>query len=277
LGTCDDVATVYEHLAHAAGLNSRVWYLEGHVVPEVQIAGSWVVYDPDLAVYYTDQNAKLLGVMDLAADTSPLTSPAAPLFPNFRAYVGYSAYVADMYATTANNFLGDDLVPYLMVPQSPQSGLISIPAGAKLSYPGRWSAVPTGTDNIVHVDVPAYANMKLELPSGFTGAVRLPLQLFEISGTGQIRLDGTTFTLGSMQLANYLARPARATRTLEVIQSSSPIQLYMLINPLRFGRGPSDELHVTGKDVWALHVAESQTDPNVVRIQSLEDLRKPVP
>ncbi len=34
---------------------------------------------------------------------------------------------------------------------------------------------------------------------------------------------------------------------------------------------------VTGKDVWALHVAESQTDPNVVRIQSLKDLRKPVP
>lgn len=276
-GFCDDVATVYMHLARAAGKTSRVWYIEGHVVPEVQIEGIWSVYDPDLAVYYTDAEAKVLGVMDLSANPSWVSSPAAPLFPDYQNYAGYSSDVAQMYATTANNSLADDVVPYLMEPQSPQSGLISIPAGAKLSYPGKWSAVPTGTDSISRVEVPAYANMKLELPSGFTGTIRLPLQLVQISGTGQIRLDGTTFTLGSAQLADYLARPTLATVTLEITQSSSRIELYMLINPLRFGRGPSDEIRVTGKDVWALRVVESQpAEANIVTADSVENLRKPV-
>jgi hypothetical protein len=276
-GICDDVALAYMHLARAAGRTSRVWYLDGHVVPEVETADGWSVYDPDLFVYYMDANARVLGVSDLSANPSLITAPINPLFPNYQVLVAHSSFVAQIYATPANNFLAEDLVPQLAAPQSPQSGLISIPADAKLSYPGTWSIVPTGTDTITRTDVPVYANMKLELPSGFTGTVRLPLQLLQISGTGQIRLDGTTFALGSTQLDDFLARPARATRTLEVTQSSSPIELYMLLNPLRFGRGPSDEIRVTGKDVWALRVVESQTaDANIVSADSVESVKKPI-
>jgi len=51
-GWCDDAAINLALLWRAAGLESRVWMLNGHVVPEVRYDASWHVMDPDAETFY---------------------------------------------------------------------------------------------------------------------------------------------------------------------------------------------------------------------------------
>jgi len=51
-GHCDDAAINLAMLWQAAGLNSRVWGLNGHVVAEVHYEGAWHVFDPDGEAFY---------------------------------------------------------------------------------------------------------------------------------------------------------------------------------------------------------------------------------
>ena len=44
-------------------------------MPEIQIGGRWVAYDPDLAVYYHRGDGAVAGVEDLGQDPSLVTSP----------------------------------------------------------------------------------------------------------------------------------------------------------------------------------------------------------
>ncbi len=52
-GYCDDFAWNLASLWQEAGLNSRVWGLEGHVVSEVYYDGGWHMYDAHKDVAYT--------------------------------------------------------------------------------------------------------------------------------------------------------------------------------------------------------------------------------
>lgn len=51
-GFCDDSATVMASLAGELGLDARVWWLNGHVVPELRIEGRWGLLDPDHEAWY---------------------------------------------------------------------------------------------------------------------------------------------------------------------------------------------------------------------------------
>lgn len=66
-GFCDDAARGIEQLARRAGLRTRVWELDGHVVSEIHFNGRWHVFDADLEQTYIHPHGHLAGVEDLAA------------------------------------------------------------------------------------------------------------------------------------------------------------------------------------------------------------------
>ena len=64
-GLCDDLSTVLVSIWQELGYEARVILLNGHVVAEVKDKHGWHMYDPDMAVYYTDSKGRVLSVEEL--------------------------------------------------------------------------------------------------------------------------------------------------------------------------------------------------------------------
>lgn len=78
-GFCDDAAHVLAALAGAAGLQARVWSLNGHVVPEVRVDGHWSLLDPDNEAYFLEADGGLIaGAETLALQPDLLDTPQLP-------------------------------------------------------------------------------------------------------------------------------------------------------------------------------------------------------
>jgi hypothetical protein len=71
-GFCDTSARTLARLADEVGLQGRIWFLQGHVVPEIKADGRWILLDPELQLYFTDpaDPKHIYGVEDLVANPS---------------------------------------------------------------------------------------------------------------------------------------------------------------------------------------------------------------
>lgn len=69
-GLCDASANALALLWEGSGLKARVWYLSGHVVPEVYYNGAWHLLDPDHEVYYLEDDGRTIASVEEVA-TSP--------------------------------------------------------------------------------------------------------------------------------------------------------------------------------------------------------------
>jgi hypothetical protein len=76
-GFCDDASAVFRNLGRYLGLETRTWWLDGHVVPEVFHDGGWHVYDVDKEAIYP-QPAGLASVDTLARSPELALSPTGP-------------------------------------------------------------------------------------------------------------------------------------------------------------------------------------------------------
>jgi len=268
-GLCGDMATSYVALARAAGYQSRVWSLGGHVVPEIKVDDRWQVYDPDLGVYYRNRDGRIAGIDELAADPTLVSDPTDPIFDDPAAWA-YSSVVTEIYASTHDNFIADAT----LLPGIPEmSGRFEIPPGAKLTYPGRWTEDPIaykafGERILREEDLPDWREIaerhdgatpypiwfhrqaKLDLPPGWTGILPLPLWLWDIHGDGSISIDDVVYEVGSELLEERLRYRVPA-RQLTVIRSTG-LSLIMQINFRRFDMSAKNTVNLTGRDVWAL-------------------------
>lgn len=105
-GYCDDVAWLFAELMQSLGFPSRVWALDGHVVPEVEYDGRWHMYDPDLECHYTAPDGSVLGVEEIARDARVVQEPVfAPGGPSFYAEFTPRDVVAGFYASADDNAL----------------------------------------------------------------------------------------------------------------------------------------------------------------------------
>jgi hypothetical protein len=265
---CGGVSVTFAFLARAAGFEARVWTLEGHNVPEVLVNGNWTMYDPDLAVYYWNRQGAIASVADLESDPSLITSPIDPIFPDIMDNeIAYSDVVADIYQTQDDNLI----FPLPSYEIAHIGAAFELPPGASLSYPGLW----VKPIDVYGLEVPAVANLRMDLPAGWSGTIHLPLLLSAVFGNGRIRLDGTEFSIGSAELdAELDAQPAE---TLELLSSSSDVTLVFLLNPMRFAMRGDDYVQLIGPDVQALQFTPlSSKAGDVVTESSIEALRKPV-
>lgn len=257
-GLCSNVASVVVQIAQAAGFEARARSLNGHVVPEIRVAGAWQMYDPDLSVYYYKPDGTVAGVDELIADPSLISSPINPIFSPGMNDVVYSKTIADIYGSTDYFFALDYLPTYSLL-----NGRIALPAGGRLIYPGVWIPPPVAYDDYYTVAYPVdqFRQARLELPAGYTGSIPVPWVLADVQGTGRVRIAGVEFDAGSTPLREYLAGSSAAVTSLEVIDNATDLALIMLINPLWYDMVESNSVLLTGKDVWAVTVGSYALDP----------------
>ena len=104
-GFCDDIAQAFVHLARRAGLQSRLWALEGHVVPEVRDADGFHMFDPDCGVYYRDADGKVASVVHLSEHPDALSRPVVA--PGLEAPRYAPEILAPIFASLQDNHLQD--------------------------------------------------------------------------------------------------------------------------------------------------------------------------
>jgi hypothetical protein len=272
-GLCTNVAVTYVEIARAAGYEARVWALNGHVVAEVYDRGAWRMFDPDLATYYLDSGGEILGVEALAQDTTLITAPRMPLFTSGYT-TPYAQEVGAIYGTADDNLVWSVILPT----PAGQSGRVVLPAGARLTYPGQWAAAPVGRDdNGAEYPVPAHAQAALDLPAGWQGVVPMPWLPWEITGDGEVEVQGQVFAAGSPALRAWLRdaiEPIRETR----VAAAGDVRIIFLINPLRYGMAAANDVAVTGLRVAQLEVDTVEL-PEGERLPGPfpAEFRKPVP
>ena len=257
-GLCSNVASVVVQIAQAAGYQARARSLNGHVVPEILVAGAWQMYDPDLSVYYYKADGTVAGVDELIADPSLISAPINPIFGPGMNDVVYSQTIADIYASTDYFFVLDYLPAYALL-----NSRMTLPAGGRLIYPGVWSAQPVAYDDyfITPYPVDQFRQARLELPAGYLGSMPVPWVLADVQGTGRVRIAGVQFDAGSTPLRDFLVGSSTAVTSLDVIDNPSGLALIMLINPLWYDVREDNSVVLTGKDVWAVSAASYALDP----------------
>lgn len=273
-GICSGAALAYAHIARAAGYESRVWELSGHIVPEVQVDAAWQMYDADLAVYYHRSDGAVASVDDLQSNPLLITNPVDPIFSMDAYPTPYQSSVADIYSTQDDN----RVAPEYLQRSSAFSGRVQLPPGGTLTYPGRWDVAPIGYDGSVVAEVESYLHALLTLPPDFQGVLTVPWLLRKIAGAGEVRVADRQFTLGDPALDDFLQQPGGAITAVEVLRSDGPVELIMYVNALRFGMQHSNDVSITSVDAWAIEM-ETVTLPESARIQpgALAFQRKPLP
>ncbi|NOX99493.1 MAG: transglutaminase domain-containing protein, partial [Verrucomicrobia bacterium] len=96
-GFCDDSARNAVALATLAGIRSRIWGLDGHVVAETFYNDRWHMIDPDHKAYYRTDAGHVASVEELAAHPEIIrASKRDPIGAD-------SSVIAELYSTTHNN------------------------------------------------------------------------------------------------------------------------------------------------------------------------------
>jgi hypothetical protein len=256
-GYCDDVAAAFAALGRLAGRETRVWSMNGHVVPEMRVAGNWAVFDPDLEVYYLDDNYLPAGVAELSAQRRLIEQPVLPTAPHWAAEllqlrgmvdaaaqiagsVAYSSFVADIYGSAGDNYVSayydavPDMPPHAYPLYAPPRTVIQV--GAILS------TRPTG----IYGELLSDAALSVRLPSDWQGAIQIPFVLRAIAGTGQVRLGGVDFEVGSPALAEALAGREHWHWDVEIISSATNLDLEYLLNDTRFSVSSDSVITIDG-------------------------------
>jgi hypothetical protein len=273
-GFCGHVAGAYVLIARAAGHEARVWALDGHVVPEINVDGQWQMYDPDLAVYYKTADNRIAGVEELAANPTLITAPIDPIFAGSGYQYAYRQTIADIYSSTHNNV--PNATVFFPSHDTPSARIVLAP-GATLTYPGQWTEPPTGVDGTTPYDVRAYRQALIEVGAGWTGEIQLPWMPWEISGTGQVGIDNDIFSVGSPELAQRL-RESQLPVTSIHVYSNNEIRVVMFVNVVRFAIEARTTVALRGLDVWGIDVSASALDELVGSGAPIHDwLLKPLP
>ena len=249
-GICSHVSGTYVRLARAAGYEARVWGLTGHVVPEVRIDGRWVMFDPDLAVYYFNTDSLIANVGEIESNPNLVLSPINRVLPAAHTHE-YSSIVADIYSSAGDNFIGDGI---FIAAQPGRYQPLVLPPGSRFTYPGKWTSSVIGVDGVIQYDVPYYLQSELLTPAGWTGTVTLPHMIWELHGTGRVRVLNQEFDIGSPALQALLQNPGRQIAEIEVVDAATDVRFISFINAMRYGLEGSNAVSLTGKDVWGVAV-----------------------
>jgi Big-like domain-containing protein/transglutaminase superfamily protein len=253
-GICSHVSAAYVSLARAAGFEARVWGLTGHVVPEIKVNGQWQMFDPDLGTYYFTPDLRIANVADIASDPSLILAPINRLLPESFTYE-YSSKFADVYGSANDNFIGDSI---FIARESGRYQPLVLPPGARLTYPGKWTESVIGFDDTTPYNVPYYLQSELVTSAGWTGKVILPWMLWEVRGTGRVRVLDQEFDIGSPALTALIQDPGRQIPDIEVLSASSDLSFISFINAMRYELIENNKVALTGVDVWAVAVGTRQ-------------------
>ena len=197
-GYCDDFANALATIWQWQGYQSRVWWLSGHVVPEVNVNGRWMMFDAMLGVYYFDHNNDIASVDELSQDPDLVVHPINPIYdPSNRAY---QEDIAGFYGTTQDNL---STPPQTLGSRGMQ---ITLPPKSDFIFPLA-SGPNTFLTGGVLPSTPLYYLAQIQIPKIDADTyLQLPLFMVGGSGNGKIEINGQTYTLGSPQLSAFFSQ-----------------------------------------------------------------------
>lgn len=249
---CEAQATALHFIWKAMGYDARVMGLTGHVVAEIRIDGHWQVFDPYLATYYTDRSGThIVGVSELQQDPSLISNPATPILP--LTDTAYSDLIGGIYGTIDDNFV----MSWVMTPTvQPMGDELQIPAGGYAEFEAAASLVRPSTETGYQVDM---AQLKLWVPPGYQGNIKLPLLLVDVKGAGQVRLLGRSVDPSATDvralLDDFLLLSNSDVGVTEVAVDSvgsGGLTLTLMLNPLYFANPQQLTVRAFGSDVRGL-------------------------
>ena len=264
-GLCDDTASVTRALAVRRGMESRVWFLNGHLVAEIRSAGRWQVYDADLEAYYLLRDGRVAGVAELSADPKLISQPvqsltqvSSSLFdflrdfqPDFVLNIApaYSQPYIDIYATAHDNWVEPwyDDVPEVGTGEPP----LLLPPGASLRLA---QGLKRDVFSFNGFAVPRAATMALQLADGWSGKLALPLLVVDVLGAGRLRIDAEDFDAGSPALYQRLADRSRGVVDVSVLRAERGLTVVLTVNAQRFGLDQLRTVELLGEHAKALTI-----------------------
>lgn len=259
-GYCDDMAFVLETIWRWQGYESRVWGLEGHVVPEINIDGHWRMYDPDFGVFYRTATGEVASVEELSQQPQLITNPVDPIYKDSQ--TAYSELLAGFYSTPDNRVseLG------VMTAHPPT---VVLPQGSSFVFPVKSDESAFAYDGETRVN-PLYYVAQLRIPKVETDvALELPLFVVGISGTGEVEIDNQRFQLGSPELKEWFARFVRdgnyaePTTTIKIYSGSTEVLINMSLSAFVVEGQMDAELEVASMSRVASSVAVSYSDASI--------------
>jgi hypothetical protein len=234
INACGEAAALVHILATAHGLAARRMGLGRHVVAEVYEDGRWKMLDADYGVYFLNREGSVASLAELEVDLALITSPLLWMPVPDPSLNPYTASYADLFAPP-NGPVGQP-VP---VTPPPRSVRFSLPRGASLRLPGRFAVAPP---DMAGEPLHDYRDLLLRLPAGATGVIGNPLIVHTVRGAGSVEIAGTTFEIGSPELAAEIDARESALETFRIVESSAPIEIVYLLNPLRWELFPTNVL-----------------------------------
>lgn len=171
-GHADGAAGAFAALARHAGLQVRLWRLNGHVVPEVLCEGLWRMFDCDAEAFFTGPLGGPASVAELQGDPALLLSP---VLIGSRDKPRYSAPTLHRIWSRGESHRLMDFNP----PESPHDMGFTLRPGERIAY--QWDHQGLRVPEVDYKVPERFANGRwvydYELASGETPPIELDLDL----------------------------------------------------------------------------------------------------
>lgn len=167
--------------------------------------------------------------------TNPINSVTTDTWP-------YSQSVADLYSTTADNFVA---TAYELNPLKDYKFTVTMPENSTFEFPGIYaSPLKTCYSNITS----GYTNARLTIPANYTGKVEIPLVLHTITGTGKVLLNNEEVDIGSAEMTSKINQRDNFI-DVEFIGNNNAVQIIYLLNPRIVKMNYCNVLSLTGSNL----------------------------
>jgi hypothetical protein len=255
-GQCDDLASGLAYVWQEMGYETRIWVLQGHVVPEVQVDGKWQMYDPSYHVYYLKKNQEVAGVRDLIQNPDlvrglygklPINEFRNLAELNFKV-LRYSEELVKIYGS------GGEIATSWHLPKTNLTSTILLPKGASMEFPVN-SPSPVVISNWKGMKRQLTHYVKFTIPKGWKGSFSSPFIISSISGMGKVQINGTVVGLQNFSIRPNLEDATELLQSFIVKEASSDIEVYAIFNPNIINYKGKNVITTQGKNCDSLQIS----------------------
>ncbi len=240
-GLCDDMATLLSFIWKDLMFESRIWTIEGHVVPEVYVKGKWHMYDPSYQVYYLNKDNKVASVEEIAKDTTLMNRKVYASNVAFHPKaLSSSKALKNMYATTEDNFINEGYNNRM----NPIDIRFYLPKKSSMTFPIRF---PEYFWPYKGADFPEYTFAEIKVADSSECSIKVPLVLHNIKGKGKVSINDSIFTIGSEEIGTYIKNTKSYIEKVTFVGNHSGVRLHYFVNERL--SSTIDELVIKGTNI----------------------------
>lgn len=243
-GLCGSRSAALTNILIELGYEARSWVLGGHVVSEVLINGKWKLMDPDLGVYYFNENYEIASYAEIINNPSYITDPIKKINSDyFGFFYGYSPRLAEIYESKYDN----EKLNVEYQRDMTFNGFL-LPPKSCLLFPYKCNNNPSFHSIAV-----------LKIPKSFIGKVRIPLVIAKIYGNGIIKYQNKEFTT-NLGVSSEDLYGDSLSFDIDIIENQSGIKIYYYINPLIYRVRNNNKLEIYGYNIENLSFQVKQKE-----------------